>query len=96
MGGPSALKKAQLGSLIRCWLTYIHAVRIFAIGTISKYITGALPAHFILPVGVPDFLVRLSAPIVGYLAFKRHTLSPQILAAWHTLGAHLCIYLPSP
>lgn len=95
MGSPNLRRGLQeaFRAVPLSWLTYIHAVRLLAVGTITKYIQGSLPGHFILFVGVPDFLIGLTAPVIGYMAFQRRALSRQVLAAWHLIGA--LVYLPA-
>jgi hypothetical protein len=65
----------------------VHALRIAALGTIYKWWAGALPAHFILPVGVPDLLIGLSAlPLAARLAGGSNALR-RLETAWHLVGA---------
>ena len=66
-------------------LTGVHVVRIAALGTIYKWAIGALPAHFILPVGVPDLLIGLTA-----LSMSRrvsHAGADRLFVAWNAIGA---------
>jgi len=49
----------------------IHIIRLAAVGTIFKMLNGDLPAHFIVPVGIPDFLFGLSVPIMDWLVFQK-------------------------
>ncbi len=76
-------------------LTRLHVFRIAALGTIYKGYIGALPGHFILPVGVPDLLIGLTAlplsrRIAGGLGPNR-----SLFISWHALGAG-CLLLAVP
>ncbi|MEE9609094.1 MAG: hypothetical protein V3U03_15250 [Myxococcota bacterium] len=93
--GALALASAKVRELLRRFargvslesLTAVHAVRVLALGTLTKWWIGALPGHFILPVGVPDFLIGLTAlPVSRWLA-RQPVAKPGLLAAWHAVGA---------
>jgi hypothetical protein len=74
------------------WLVGVQAIRITALGTILKYLDGELPAHFILPVGVPDFLIGLTAlPLAIWVAPKASRWSGS-LAVWNVLGCLIFAY----
>ena len=74
-------------------LTWIHVIRILAIGTILKMLNESLPAHFILPVGVPDFIFGLSVPIIDRFAFQRKMIRKTGLILWNTIG--LVLFFPT-
>ena len=69
------------------WLVGVHAIRITAIGTIIKYLDGDLPGHFILPVGVPDFVVGLTALPMAWWALRDPAVARSSLMAWNVIGA---------
>ena len=73
--------------------TWIHLIRIAAIGTILKMLSGALPAHFIIPVGIPDFLFGLSVPVMAWLVFKKQIIGRTGLVVWNVVGA--VVFLPT-
>ena len=67
-------------------LTGVHVLRAAALGTLYKAWIGALPLHFIVPVGVPDFLIGLSAlPLAA--AVRRASVSSRVQRIWHAGGA---------
>ena len=72
---------------------WIHLIRLAAIGTIIKMLRGTLPAHFIIPVGVPDFIVALSVPVIVWLAFGKRVIGRKALIAWNVIGFGL--FLPA-
>ncbi|MGI9589915.1 MAG: hypothetical protein ACR2P8_01000 [Myxococcota bacterium] len=74
------------------WLIGIHGIRITALGTILKYADGELPGHFILPVGVPDFLIGLTAPPLAWLAARADPPPRHLLFAWNLTGALIFVY----
>lgn len=74
-------------------LTWIHIIRVAALGTILKMRDGSLPAHFILPVGVPDFIFGLSVPIIDWLAFQKKVIGRKVLISWNVIG--LVLFLPT-
>ncbi|MEE8162117.1 MAG: hypothetical protein V3T61_10820 [Acidobacteriota bacterium] len=67
-------------------LTWIHLVRLTAIGTILKMLRGSLPAHFILPVGIPDFVLGLSVSLIVWLVFRRGIAGKKVLVVWNVVG----------
>ena len=73
--------------------TWIHVIRIAAIGTILKMLNGALPAHFIIPVGIPDFLFGLSVPVMTWLVFKKRVIGRTGLVVWNIVGS--VVFLPT-
>jgi hypothetical protein len=74
------------------WLIGVQGIRVTALGTIVKYVNGELPAHFILPVGVPDFLVGLSAAPLALWAAPRAASWRTPLVIWNLLGILLFLY----
>jgi pimeloyl-ACP methyl ester carboxylesterase len=74
-------------------LTWVHIIRIAAIGTIVKLWNGSLPAHFILPVGIPDFIFALSVPVMDRRVFQNRSIGNKGLIAWNAFGAIL--FIPS-
>jgi hypothetical protein len=74
-------------SLSLSWLISAQAIRITAIGTIIKYLDGDLPGHFILPVGVPDFLIGLTALPMAWWATRDPASARSSLIAWNAIGA---------
>ncbi len=69
------------------WLVGVQAIRITAIGTIIKYLDGDLPGHFILPVGVPDFVVGLTALPIAWWASRDPAGARSSLQTWNVIGA---------
>ena len=82
-----------LESLPLSRLIGVQAIRITAIGTILKYLDGDLPGHFILPVGVPDFAVGLTALPMAWWATANPAGARPSLIVWNLLGAS--IFLPA-
>ncbi len=76
-------------------LTRVHWFRIAALGTIYKWYIGALPGHFILPVGVPDLLIGLTALPLGQRIANGLGSERGLFIAWHVLGAS-CLLLAIP
>ena len=74
-------------------LTWIHVIRIGAMGTILKMLNGALPAHFIVPVGIPDLLFGLSVPVMAWLVFKKRVIGRTGLVVWNVVGS--VVFLPT-
>ncbi len=72
-------------------LTRVHVVRIAAIGTLYKWYIGALPGHFILPVGVPDLLIGLTALSMGRRVSEEAGTNRSLFIAWNVLGAGLLL-----
>ena len=85
-------RKGVLGiveSLPLRWLIGAHTIRITALGSILKYLDGALPGHFILPVGVPDFLVGLTALPMAWWASRSPIKARTSLVSWNVAGASI-------
>ena len=76
-------------SLPLSWLVGVQAIRITAIGTLIKYLDGDLPGHFILPVGVPDFVVGLTALPMAWWASRDPAKARPSLMAWNAIGASI-------
>ena len=75
-------------------LTRVHAVRILALGTIYKWLVGELPTHFILPVGVPDFLIGLTAFWIARLSTRDPQRARPLLIAWNAVGVAVLLSAP--
>jgi hypothetical protein len=82
-----------IASLPLSWLIGVQAIRITALGTIIKYLHGDLPGHFILPVGVPDLAVGLTAMPMAWWASRRPGSARSSLIVWNLAGAS--IFLPA-
>jgi hypothetical protein len=80
---------AIIDSLPLTWLIGVQAIRITAIGTIIKYLHGDLPGHFILPVGVPDFAVGLTALPMAWWASRNLANAKSSLIVWNLIGASI-------
>ena len=78
--------RGVVSSLPIPWLVGVHAIRISAFGTILKLVEGELPAHFVLPVAVPDFLVGLTAIPLSMIATRSAPWARRILVAWNVVG----------
>ena len=78
-----------LASLPLAWLVAVQAIRLTAIGTILQYASGKLPAHFILPVAVPDFLVGATALPMAVLAARNPDRARRGLVAWNLAGSSI-------
>ena len=88
------LRSGTLGiieSLPLSWLIGVQAIRITAIGTILKYLAGELPGHFILPVGVPDFAVGMTALPMAWWATRNPSSARLSLIVWNLAGASIFI-----
>ncbi len=68
-------------------LTSVHVVRVLAIGTLYKWLSGALPGHFIVPVGIPDFLIGLTALPMSWRVAKDPRAYRRLFTAWNLIGA---------
>ena len=74
------------------WLIGIHGIRITALGTILGYLDSKLPGHFILPVGVPDFLIGLTALPLAWWTTRAEPPPRRLLVAWNLAGALIFVY----
>jgi hypothetical protein len=72
------------------WLVYVHALRIGALGTIVKALSGEITSNFPLWVGIPDFTYGVSAIIVGWL-LGRGSIRHRTLAIWAVTGAAIIL-----
>jgi hypothetical protein len=61
----------------------VHIVRLVALGPVYKMFMGLLPAHFIVPSGIPDFTLGLTAIYVSRNVDK---LSNRFLITWNIFG----------
>ncbi len=72
------------------WLIWVQALRIGAIGSVAKALSGEISSSYPLWVGIPDFVYGLSAPIVGWLVY-RGVLRDKALAIWGGIGAAIIL-----
>ncbi len=89
----SLVRLAEGVSLVS--LIGIQAVRVLSVGTIYKWWIGLLPGHFILPVGVPDFLIGATAPWMAHLALRDAARFRGVLVAWNAIGALVLLSAPA-
>ena len=68
-------------------LTAVHVVRVLALGTIAKWWIGALPGHFIVPVGLPDFAIGLTAIGMSRRIRRDPTGARGVFVVWNVIGA---------
>ncbi len=68
------------------WFAYFHGLRIAALGTAYKTMTGEFPAYFEILVGIPDLLFGLSAFWIAGKA-KRGEISEKGFMVWNLVGA---------
>ncbi len=68
------------------WFAYFHGLRIGALGTAYKTMTGEFPAYFEYGVGIPDFLFGTSAFWVARKA-KQGKISEKSFLVWNLVGA---------
>ncbi len=68
------------------WFAWFHALRIAALGTAFKTMTGEFPLYFELFVGVPDLLFGISALWIAVLA-GRGEISRRGFMLWNLVGA---------
>ena len=54
---------------------------------------GSLPGHFFVPVGIPDFVLALSVPILVWLVFRKGIFGEKLLIVWNLIGSLL--FLPT-
>lgn len=67
-------------------LTYLHSIRIpVEIGLYLIYIYGAVPELMTFEGGNLDILSGLSAPVIGFLYFKKKSIKPQLLLLWNLI-----------
>jgi hypothetical protein len=75
-------------------LAGIHTLRILAIGTLYSWWRGEIPGHFEIPVGIPDFLIGLTAPLVARRVGRDPDGSRRLFAVWNILGAAVLLQAP--
>lgn len=66
------------------WLMGIQFSRIGGISFLILYYQGILPAMFAFPAGYGDILVGITAPVVGYLYYKKKMIKLAYL--WNVVG----------
>jgi hypothetical protein len=74
------------------WFAYFHGMRVLALGTIYKTISGEFPAYFGIVVGIPDFLFGVSAWWIAWKA-RRGAISARSFMLWNLIG--IIIIVPS-
>lgn len=67
------------------WLVLIQALRIGAIGGVVKGIQGVITSDFIFWVGIPDFLLGISALLVAWNLLNNR-ISNRFLIVWNLIG----------
>lgn len=67
-------------------LARVHVLRILALGTIWKGWLGLMPAHFILPVAVPDLIVGALALVVAQRLERDSAHARRDFAVWNVAG----------
>ena len=72
-------------------LALVHVVRIAALGTVYKWYIGALPGHFIIPVGIPDFLIGLSAYWMSRRGAAALASRDGLFVAWNVAGTAILL-----
>lgn len=72
------------------WFAYFQALRITALGTAAKTVSGEFPLYFELLVGVPDLLFGLSALWVAAKA-RRGEITRRGFMRWNLLGALIIV-----
>lgn len=72
------------------WLIWVQALRIGAIGSVAKVLSGEIQSGYPLWVGIPDFFFGLSAPVVAWF-FYRGSIGNRAVAAWGGLGAAIIL-----
>lgn len=72
------------------WFAYFHGLRITALGTVSKTMTGEFPAYFAILVGIPDLLFGISAFWIARRA-KRGDIGARGFMIWNLIGALIIV-----
>ncbi|MCG8695613.1 MAG: hypothetical protein MI806_30755 [Minwuiales bacterium] len=72
------------------WFAYFHGLRIAALGTAYKTVTGEFPAFFEIGVGIPDLLFGLSAFWIAARA-KRGVMTERGFLVWNLIGALIIV-----
>ncbi len=72
------------------WFAYFHAMRIAALGTAAKTVSGEFPLYFEIFVGIPDLLFGFSALWIGS-RLRRSAMSERGFMLWNLLGALLIV-----
>jgi len=75
------------------WLAWIQALRIGAIGGVSKGLSGEIQSSYVFWIGIPDLLFGISALLFGWL-LQRGRVPPSVLLAWSLTGFAL-VFLPT-
>ncbi|TQV83691.1 hypothetical protein [Denitrobaculum tricleocarpae] len=74
------------------WFAWFHALRIAALGTAVKTMTGEFPLYFEVFVGIPDLLFGISALWIAVLA-GRGGISRRGFLLWNLVG--VLVIVPS-
>ncbi len=72
------------------WFAYFHGLRIAALGTAYKTMTGEFPAYFEYLIGIPDLLFGISAFWIAQKA-KKGSLTMRGFLLWNLLGAFIIV-----
>lgn len=75
-------------------LARIHTLRILGIGAVYGWWIGEIPGHFEVPVGIPDLLIGLTAPLVALRVGRDPAGSRRLFAVWNILGAAVLLQAP--
>ena len=73
-------------SMPQHWLISIQFYRIAGIYFIFLYYQGVLPALFAFSAGIGDMLVGFTAPVVGYIYYKKKSYGKNLAILWNILG----------
>lgn len=72
------------------WFAYFHGLRVLALGTLAKTVSGEFPLYFGILVGIPDLLFGLSAFwIAGKV--KRGEIGEKGFLIWNLIGALIIV-----
>ena len=86
--------RETLEKIINCtplhWFVYLQALRIAALGTLYKTLTGHFPIYLEIAIGIPDLIFGFSA---FYIAKRvtSNTIGWKGLAIWNLIGAGIII-----
>ena len=69
---------------------WLQVLRIAAIGTLLKTLSGEFPIYFELFVGVPDLIFGISAVFVA-LSCRRGTMTAKRFRMWNLIGAAIIV-----
>lgn len=92
----SQVRNALLHTAVKTpheWFIAIQGLRVTAVGTLIKTVSGDFPAHFEVAVGINDLAFGLSA-LPMYVLARSRRLSSDAAVLWHTTGI-VIIVLPA-